>query len=79
MKTILCAIGKRAVSDRCIRVAGKSVDNACVYDKQAMVLVNCGGTAQPTTGDEVMTLARAIHTSVFERLGLRLEREPVVV
>jgi UDP-N-acetylmuramate dehydrogenase len=50
-----------------------------VYDKQALVLVNRGGVANPATGGEVMTLAKAIQTSVYERFGLRLEIEPVVV
>ncbi|MEO5660881.1 MAG: UDP-N-acetylenolpyruvoylglucosamine reductase, partial [Polaromonas sp.] len=58
---------------------GKSIGNAGVYDKQALVLVNRGGAANPVTGGEVMTLAKAIQTSVYERFGLRLEPEPVVV
>ena len=58
---------------------GKSIGNAGVYDKQALVLVNRGGPAHPATGGEVMTLAKAIQTSVYERFGLRLEPEPVVV
>ncbi len=58
---------------------GKSIGNAGVYDKQALVLVNRGGAANPVTGGEVMTLARAIQTSVYERFGIRLEPEPVVV
>ena len=58
---------------------GKTVGNAAVYERQALVLVNKGGSANPATGGEVMTLAKAIQTSVYERFGLRLEIEPVVV
>jgi hypothetical protein len=58
---------------------GKSIGNAGVYEKQALVLVNRGGTADPVTGGEVMTLAKAIQTSVYERFGILLEPEPVVV
>lgn len=58
---------------------GKTVGNAAVYDKQALVLVNKGGLKNPVTGGEVMTLAKAIQTSVYERFGILLEPEPVVV
>ena len=58
---------------------GKTVGNAAVYDKQALVLINKGGARNPCTGGEVMTLAKAIQTSVYERFGIRLEPEPVVV
>ncbi len=58
---------------------GKSIGNAGVYDRQALVLVNRGGSAHPVTGGEVMTLAKAIQTSVYERFGILLEPEPVVV
>ena len=54
---------------------GKTVGHAGVHADHALVLVNHGGA----TGGEVMTLARAIQTSVYERFGIRLEPEPVVV
>jgi UDP-N-acetylmuramate dehydrogenase len=58
---------------------GKSVGQAGVYEKQALVLVNRGSGSQGATGGEVMTLAKAIQTSVYERFGLMLETEPVVL
>ena len=50
-----------------------------MYERQALVLVNRGGKSNPVTGGEVMTLAKSIQTSVYERFGIRLEHEPVVV
>ena len=60
---------------------GKSIGQAGVYEKQALVLVNRGTTmnGNGVTGGEVMTLAKAIQTSVYERFGILLEPEPVVV
>ncbi|MGQ0709484.1 MAG: UDP-N-acetylmuramate dehydrogenase [Rhodoferax sp.] len=60
---------------------GKTMGHAAVYEKQALVLVNRGGVQDGAgaTGGEVMTLAKAIQTSVYERFGILLEPEPVVV
>jgi len=60
---------------------GKSVGQAGVYEKQALVLVNRGSGVDGSgaTGGEVMTLAKAIQTSVYERFGIRLETEPVII
>jgi len=60
---------------------GKTVGQAGVYEKQALVLVNRGTGLEGggATGGEVMTLARAIQTSVYERFGILLEPEPVVL
>jgi len=58
---------------------GKSIGMAGVYDKQALVLINLGRGESGATGGEVMTLAKAIQTSVYERFGILLEPEPVVV
>ncbi len=58
---------------------GKSVGQAAVHEKHALVLVNRGSRGgSGATGGEVMTLAKSIQTSVYERFGIMLEPEPVV-
>ena len=59
---------------------GRGVGNAGVHPNHALVLINKGReTGVPATGGEVMTLAKGIQTSVYERFGIRLEIEPVVL
>jgi UDP-N-acetylmuramate dehydrogenase len=59
---------------------GKSVGQAGVHEKHALVLVNRGSRGSlGATGGEVMTLAKSIQTSVYERFGILLEPEPVVL
>src|SRR6266516_3284065 len=45
-----------------------------ISTRHALALVNHGGTAA-----ELLALAQAIERAVYERFGVRLEREPVVV
>lgn len=50
---------------------GKRLGNAGVHDKQALVLVNCGGA----TGEEVIHLSQEIQKSVFEKFGVCISPE----
>jgi UDP-N-acetylmuramate dehydrogenase len=50
---------------------GKSIGNAAVHDKQALVLINKGGA----TGAEIVQLANEIQKSVKEKFGIELQTE----
>jgi len=54
---------------------GKTLGQAGVYEKQALVLVNHGGAA----GADVLRLAQAIQADVQKRFSVFLEPEPIIV
>jgi len=54
---------------------GRRLGMVGMHHRQALVLVNHGGA----TADDVTALAAAVQASVFERYGVRLEMEPVIV
>ena len=54
---------------------GKQLGPVGVYEKQALVLVNCGGAR----GEDVLRLAKAIQQSVQALFGVALEPEPVML
>lgn len=54
---------------------GRTMGNAGVYEKQALVLVNRGGC----TGNEVLRLADAIVADVHDKFGVSLEKEAIII
>lgn len=54
---------------------GRSLGQAGVYEKQALVLVNRGGAR----GADILALADAIRHDVRQKFGVGLEMEPVVI
>lgn len=50
---------------------GRALGPAAVHDKQALVLVNTGGA----TGQDILSLCRAVQQSVFKRFGIQLSPE----
>ena len=54
---------------------GRSMGQAGVHDKQALVLVNRGGA----TGEEIVTLCRAIQQDVREKFGIEIYPEVNVI
>ncbi len=55
---------------------GKSLGNAAVHDKQALVLINKTGNA---SGEEILKLASKIEESVFNKFGVQIEKEVNVI
>lgn len=53
---------------------GRRVGNAVVHERQALVLINLG-----TTADDVLRLAELIRADVFDRFLIELEVEPIVL
>jgi UDP-N-acetylmuramate dehydrogenase len=54
---------------------GRSLGAAGVHQHQALVLVNLGGA----TGSQVLQLAEAIRADVFDKYGVAIEPEPVIL
>jgi UDP-N-acetylmuramate dehydrogenase len=54
---------------------GRKVGRAAVHERQALVLVNLDGAS----GTEILELSQAIQRDVFEKFGVKLEREVQVV
>jgi UDP-N-acetylmuramate dehydrogenase len=54
---------------------GRSVGNAGVHDKQALVLINKGGA----TGKEVLELSEIIINDILQKFNIELEREVQVI
>ena len=54
---------------------GKSVGDAQVFDRHALVLTNRG----KATGRDLLSLAREIKASVHDRFGIELEPEPLLI
>lgn len=50
---------------------GKQLGRAGVHNKQALVLVNCGGA----TGQEIIALSEEVQRSVFDKFGVRIYPE----
>lgn len=50
---------------------GKSLGNAAVHDKQALVLVNCGGA----TGADIVALSDAVRAAVREKFSVEIHPE----
>ena len=59
----------------CCKLKGYRQGDAAVSDQHALVLVNHGCAS----GMQLLDLALKVETSVFEKFGVRLEREPRVV
>ncbi len=55
---------------------GKTMGNAAVHEKQALVLINRTGNA---TGTEILDLAAAIEKSVIKKFNIKIEKEVNII
>ncbi len=60
--------------DRC-GWKGRTIGNAGVHDKQALVLINRGGAS----GEEIVTLCRMIQKDVLEKFGIEIRPEVNII
>ncbi len=54
---------------------GKSMGQAAVHDKQALVLVNLGNAS----GLEILELSNAIAEDIYNKFGIQLEPEVLIL
>ncbi len=64
------------IIDKLLGLRGQQVGGARIYDKQALVIVNYSGEA---TANDVMSLFKQVRQLVYDKTGLELIPEPMLV